>query len=251
MNERPDNARAVAVLLALGGVWGASFLFIKVLVDEISPIEVVAGRLFFGALTITLFMAVRRIPLRLDRVVVAWVCVMSLISNIVPFALIAWGEVHVDSGVASVLNSTMPIFTSVLAAAFLIEERFTLERAAGLALGFLGVGVLTGGDILDITDSNVLGQLAVIGAAACFAVGSILARKLLRSQDPIGLSAYQVTIGSIFCMPLVFAIEGTPDYSMSVEAWLSLLALGVFGTGFGYIAYLWLIERRGVCGHRS
>ncbi len=245
MTGAPRNSRALAVLLALGCVWGASFLFIKVIVDEISPMELVAGRLFFGSVSIALFMLARRVRPPLSPLLIAQMSVMALVSNIMPFALIAWGEEHIDSGIASVLNSTMPIFTSVLAAAFLEEEKFTTGRLAGLLLGFVGVITLTGEGILNITDSSVIGQLAVIGAAACYGIGSIVSRKLLRAQDPMVLSSMQVTLGTIWCVPLVFVLEGTPDYSLSVEAWLSLLALGVFGTGFGYIAYLWLIATTG------
>jgi drug/metabolite transporter (DMT)-like permease len=159
--------------------------------------------------------------------------------------LIAWGQEHIESGTASVLNSTMPICTSVFAAAFLLEERFTPARLAGLLLGFLGVLVLTGKDVLDVTDSSVLGQFAVIAAAACYGVGSVVSRTLLRSTDPISLSALQVTAGAFLSLPLLFGVTGTPDYTLSAEAWLSLLALGAGGTGVAYVAYLWLIDVTG------
>ena len=233
MNESPQSAKVLGVLLALGGIWGSSFLFIKVVVDETGPIEVATGRLAIGAVAILSFVAFRRLPIRWTPGVLVKVAVLALLANIAPFALIAWGQEHIESGTASVLNSTMPIFTSVFAAAFLAEERFTPARLAGLMLGFLGVLVLTGKDVLDVTDSNVLGQFAVIAAAACYGVGSVVSRTLLRSTDPISLSALQVTMGAILSLPLLFAVSGTPDYSLSAEAWLSLLALGAGGTGVG------------------
>ncbi len=245
MTNGSRDGRALAVLLALGGVWGASFLFIKVIVDEVSPIELVFGRLFFGAVAIGAFMFVRRQRPRPGPVILAHVCVTALVSNILPFALIGWGEERIDSGVTSVLNSTMPIFTAVFAAALLPEERFTPARLLGLVLGFGGVIVLAGEDVVDVTSANALGQLAVIAAAICYGMGAVYMRILLRSQDAVSLSALQVIVGTILSVPLVFAFNGIPDYSLSVEAWLSLLALGVFGTGFGYIAYLWLIETTG------
>ena len=245
MNDSPQSAKALGVLLALGCIWGSSFLFIKVIVDETGPVEVATGRLAIGALAILSFIAFRRLAIRWTPGVLAKVGVLALLANIAPFALIAWGQEHIESGTASVLNSTMPIFTSVFAAAFLLEERFTPARLAGLLLGFLGVLVLTGKDVLDVTDSSVLGQFAVIAAAACYGVGSVVSRTLLRSTDPISLSALQVTAGAFLSLPLLFAVTGTPDYTLSAEAWLSLLALGAGGTGVAYVAYLWLIDVTG------
>lgn len=232
-------------MLALGGVWGASFLFIKVVVEETSPLDLVLGRLLLGALTVTLIMALRRVPFRRSPTLLAKISLMAVFANILPFALIAWAEQHIASGTASVLNSTMPLFTALFAAAFLAEERFTAGRLVGLIAGFLGVAILTGNDILEITDSSVLGQLAVVGAAACYGAGTVYARTLLRWENPLSLSGLQLLIGALLAIPLLLAVEGSPDYSLSVEAWLSLLALGIFGSGFAYIAYLWLVDHVG------
>jgi drug/metabolite transporter (DMT)-like permease len=245
MSDGPRDPRTLAVLLGIGGIWGASFLFIKVAVDEISPLELVAARLFLGAVTVALIMRLRRMPLSVDRSLLGHICITATVSNILPFALIAWGEEHIDSGIASVLNGTMPIFTAVIAAAILVEERFTAARAAGLALGFAGVVALSGNDVLDITDSSVLGQLAVVASAACYGAGAVYMRMLLGGRDPASLSILQLVVGTVIAVPLVFLFEGSPDYSMSLEGALCLLALGIFGTGFAYIAYLWLIERIG------
>ncbi|MBI2914231.1 MAG: DMT family transporter [Chloroflexi bacterium] len=237
--------RASATLLILGGVWGASFLFIKVVVEETSPMELVAGRLLFGALAIGLVMVLRRTPLPRRPSLLGKVCLMALMSNVVPFLLIAWAEVHIASGTASVLNSTMPLFTALFAAAFLAEEHFTAARLAGLMAGFLGVVVLAGSDVVHITDSDVLGQMAVVAAAACYGFGAVFARTLLRSEEPLTLSGLQLLAGTVMAMPLLLALEGAPDYSLSLEAWLSLVTLGVVGSGLAYVAYLWLVDHVG------
>jgi drug/metabolite transporter (DMT)-like permease len=234
------------VLLALGCTWGASFLFIKVLVDEISPIEVVAGRLVLGTIAVGGFMLWRRMPLSWNRPLLAQMVVIAALGNILPFGLIAWGEEHIDSGLASVFNATVPIFAAVFGAMLLPEERFTAARGWGLALGFLGIIVLTGEDVLDVTDSSVLGSLAVVTAAACYGISSTFTRTLLREHDPVSLSILQLAMGTLMAIPLLFLLGGAPSYgSMSLEATLSLLALGLLGTGFGYIAYVWLIEHTG------
>jgi drug/metabolite transporter (DMT)-like permease len=239
------NPKALLTLLALGATWGTSFLFIKVIVEETSALEVAQGRLFFGALAIGAVMAMRRTRLRWPPSLWLQVAVWALVSLVAPFTLIAWAEEHIDSGTASVLNSTMPLFTTLFAAIFLMEEQLTPVRGAGLVVGFLGVIVLTGGDIYDFSDSSVLGQLAVVGAAACYGAGAVYARGLLKQAEPLELSGAQLVLGAVLALPIMLGVRGTPDYSLSVEAWLSLLALGVLGTGIAIVAYLWLVDNVG------
>jgi drug/metabolite transporter (DMT)-like permease len=234
------------VLLALGCTWGASFLFIEVLLDEISPMEVVAGRLALGTVAVGCVMLWRRIPVSWNRRLVGQMVVIATLGNLLPFGLISWGQEHIDSGLASVLNAMVPIFTAVFGAALLAEERFTPARAWGLLLGFLGIVVLTGEDVLDITDSSVLGELAVVASAACYGISSTYTRTLLREHDPVSLSLLQLATGTLLAIPLMLLLVGTPSYgSMDLEATGSLFALGLGGTGIGYIAYVWLIEHTG------
>jgi len=239
------NPKALLTLLALGATWGASFLFIKVIVEETSALEVVEGRLFLGALAVAAVLAMRRTSLRWPPSLWLKVAAWALVSIVVPFTLIAWAEEHIASGTASVLNSTMPLFTTLFAAIFLIEEQLTPVRGGGLVVGFLGVIVLTGGEIYDFRDSSVLGQLAVVGAAACYGAGAVYARSLLKRVDPLELSGGQLVLGALLVLPVMLGVRGTPDYSLSAEAWLSLLALGVLGTGIAIVAYLWLVDNVG------
>jgi drug/metabolite transporter (DMT)-like permease len=246
VTEQSPAARALPVLLLVGGIWGSSFLFIEVLTDETGPTEVVTGRLVLGMLAIGAYMLATRHRVPVTPRLLLQVSVLSVTSNIIPFALISWAQEHIQSGTAAVLNATMPVFTSVFAAALLEEERFTWPRAAGLALALCGVAVLTGDDALDITDSGVLGELAVVAGAMCYGIGAVYSRNLLASNDPLGLSLLQVTIASILSVPLMLAVTGgSPGFDLSVEAWASLLALGVLGTGLAYVLYLWLIEHVG------
>lgn len=170
---------------------------------------------------------------------------VAAVNNILPFFLIATGEERIDSGTASVLNSTMPIFTAVLAALFLPGERLTPARFLGLLLGFAGVAALTGRGALHITDADVLSELAVVGAALCYGIGSVYARTLLREQDPLNLSLLQLGLAAAMAVPLALAVDGGPGRSLSLEAVLSLLALGLGGTGIAYVVYMWLIDTAG------
>ncbi|HUF54155.1 MAG TPA: DMT family transporter [Dehalococcoidia bacterium] len=244
MTDDSRQARAISAMFALGVVWGASFLFIKVAVDETGPTEVAVTRIFFGTLAIGAYVLfTRRAWPRPSPRFLAQIFVLGLFGNVMPFALIAWGEEHIDSGVASVLNATVPIFTAVVAAIALDEERFTTPRALGLLLGFVGVAVLAGAESLDITDSNVLGQLAVVGAALCYGIAGVMLRVLIHGRDLVNVTLMQLGLSEITAIVMLLAVTGgSPDFSLSIEAWLCLIALGVFGTGIGYVAFVWMIE---------
>jgi len=237
--------KAFFALLALGAIWGASFLFIKVIVDETSPLELVQGRLVFGALAVGAVMVASKTALPRQRSLWPKIALWAAFGVAVPFVLISWAEQHIQSGTASVLNSSMPLFTALFAAAFLVDEQLTPARAAGLLVGFMGVVVLTGGDLYDLGDSGALGELAVIAAAVCYGGSAVYGRTLLRRGEPLALSGSQLLMGVALMLPILLAVRGVPDYSLSVEAWLSLLALGVFGTGLGVVVYLWLVDNIG------
>jgi drug/metabolite transporter (DMT)-like permease len=234
------------VLLALACTWGGSFLFIKYILEGTDPIEVALGRVALGAAAVGAYMLVARRRLRWSPGLVARVSVMAVMNNVIPFILIPVGEEHISSGTASILNATVPIFTSVFAVAALDEEHLTPARLTGLLLAFVGVGVLTGNDVLDITSANVLGELAVVGAAASYGVGTVYTRQTLQGQDPVSVSLIQLTLATLFLAPVaVIAAGGAPDYSLSTKGYASLAALGLAGTGLAYIAFFWLIENLG------
>src|SRR3990172_7181030 len=124
-------------------------------------------------------------PLPRQRSLWPKIALWAVFGVAVPFLLIAWAEEHIESGTASVLNSSMPLFTAMFAAAFLVDEQLTPVRAAGLFVGFLGVVVLTGGDLYDLGDSSVLGELAVIAAAVCYGGSALYGRTLLLPGEPL------------------------------------------------------------------
>lgn len=236
------SVRAAVILLLLGTVWGASFLFIKVVVEETSPVQLAEGRIVLGALAVAPVLALRRPHLALRSSILPKIAVIAVFGSILPFLLIAWGEIHIESGTASVLNSSMPLFTAVFAALFLAEERLTLIRVAGLSVGFIGIAVLTGGDIPEADAESILGDLAVVAAAASYGAMAVFVRATLASEDPLVLSALQLAVAGLLLAPLL-AIEGIDR--LSLEASLSLLTLGVMGTGFALVAYYWLLEEIG------
>ena len=136
---------------------------------------------------------------------------LAIVDTVIPFSLIAWAETQIDAGLASLLISTMPIFTVVIAMTFLADERRSPARLAALPLGAAGVIVLTGGDVLSLGSGNAIGQLAVIGGALAYGIGAVYSKVLLRTIDPIDLSVTKVAIGAAVASALIVPTAGAPS----------------------------------------
>src|SRR5437868_12241326 len=171
------------MLLALAAIWGASFLFIKVAVRELSPATLITGRLGLAALTLALlvpFAVGTREALRQLRQSWALLLVVALVNTAIPFWLLSWGEMRIDSGLASIIQASVPIFNAVLAFAFFHEQRVTRQMLFGIAVGFAGVALLVGAQ----PQAKVLGALAVVAMATCYALGGLLTRRQLGDARP-------------------------------------------------------------------
>ena len=156
--------RHLLMLLALAAIWGASFLFIKVAVRELSPATLIVGRLGLAALTLALLIPAAvgtRETLRQLRESWAWLTAVALINTAIPFWLLSWGETRIDSGLASIIQASVPIFNAVIAFIAFREVRVTGTRLLGVAVGFVGVALLVGAQ----PQGKVLGALAVVGMA--------------------------------------------------------------------------------------
>src|SRR5207253_1747026 len=178
------SRRYLPMLVLLARVWGSSFMFIKVAVRDLDPATLVLGRLGVAALTLGLV-----VPLALGgkltrselRAHWPWLAVVGLLNTAAPFWLLAWGETRIDSGLASIVQGAVPIFNVLFAFAFFHEVRVTGLRLAGFALGFVGVALIVGGQ----PSGKVLGALAVVGMAVCYALGGLLMGRHLRGVSPI------------------------------------------------------------------
>jgi drug/metabolite transporter (DMT)-like permease len=241
------NTRALVILVALGCVWGASFLFIKVIVGETAPVTLVAGRLTLGALPLLAVVAIKRPRVVDGRSILPKTLVTAVFATALPFFLIATGEQHIDSGVAAVLNSTMPLWTAVFTALFLPNERLGRAALWGLAIGFGGVLVLSSPDLMHLTDSSFLGQLAVVAAALSYGAALVFARGTLAGEDPVLVATLQLVLGALVMWPIASAVSrGGPNIDVGLKVWLAWITLGCLGTGVAYIAYYWLMVNIGV-----
>jgi len=239
------SPRYLAVLVALGGLWGGSFLFIKVAVDETAPLQLAASRVLFGAVALAPVVWLRGLRLSNPPRVLRQLVILAVLSSAIPFVLISWAVLHIDTGVASVLNSTMPLWTAIFASAFLADERLTPVTVLGLLVGFGGVAVLSGDDLTSLRGEGLLGHLAVEGAAACYAAGAVFVRARLQAEDRVTISAVQLAMAALMLAPLSLAVEGPPVLDLSAKAWLAWLTLGAASTGLASVVFYWLIQRVG------
>jgi drug/metabolite transporter (DMT)-like permease len=234
--------RDIFWLLVLGVLWGSSYLFIKITVAEMPATTLVIGRLGMAAAIMWLLILATRQPVPRDLRLWGAFAVMGLLSGAIPWTLITWGEQYISSGLAALLQATMPIFTVILAAVLSQDERLTLLRAAGVALGFVGVGVLMLPDLRQGFQASLLGQLAIIISSATCAGGAVFARRWLRGQPPLLSTAGQLTTGLLFMLPLGL-FSGRPFNGLpSMPALASWLALTILGTVVAYIIYYKLIQ---------
>src|SRR5574337_574210 len=161
----------------LGLIWGSSFLWIKIAVQETGPFTLVAFRLLFGLIGLLLVMWQQKQSFPRDRRTLLAFLFMGAFNTAVPFTLISWGETRIDSGLASILNGAVPLFTIIIAHFWLHDEKITLPRILGLIIGFIGVVILVGRDFgPQGLRSSILGQLAVLAAAICYATAITFSR---------------------------------------------------------------------------
>jgi drug/metabolite transporter (DMT)-like permease len=237
---RPSD---IGRLLLLALIWGASFVFIKLGLRGFSPLEMVGVRLLFGAAVLGAVLAFSRQALPRSGDTWRALAFMAVVSNCIPFWLIAWGEERVAASLASILNSTTPLFTALIAALVLPEERLHPLRVAGIGLGFVGVVVVVGLD----SGGGIVGGLAVVLAALAYGIAFVYAsRRLPRSAgSPLGLAAGQMLAAALIVLPFAALQSVLRPPSVGWLPALNVVALGVLGTGLAYVLYYRLINDLG------
>jgi len=226
-------------------LWGSGFLFVKLALRGLSPVQVVLGQLGFGAVVLLLTLAVRRRPLPHVPREWAYLVGMAVLANIAPYLLFSWSEQRINSSLAGVLSGTTPLLTLLLARALGVG-RLTLARMLGLVLGLCGVVLLAAPWHEGARAVSLAGVLAALGAATCYAGSYVYARRLLtnRGTEPLVLSAAQLTAGALLIGAATPWIGRQPVTLTSTVA-LSVIALGVLSTGIAYVLNYRLIQDEG------
>ena len=242
------GTREWTTLLVLSVLWGGSFFFIDVAVESVAPFTLVLLRVLLGAATLLLVLKVTGQKLPFERRTIGPFLTLALLNNAVPFSLFAWGQQHIASGLASILNATTPLWAVLVAHVFTGDEKATPLKILGVAVGFSGVALMIGGDVLlDVADANLLAQLACLAAALCYALAGVHARRFRRmGVAPIAVSAGQLSATVLVMLPLVLVFEAPWSAAAPApEAWASIAALGLFSTAIAYILYFRLIDTAG------
>ena len=247
MINRVMNGHEWATLLALAVIWGGAFFFIKVAVTHVAPLTYVWLRLTIAALSLWLFLRWRRDRLTLPLPVWGAIIVLALLNNVVPFALFGWGQQHITSGLASILNATTPIWGVIVAHFLTRDERMTLPKLIGVLIGFGGVAAMVGPSLAASFGVDLFGQLACLLGAFSYALAGVWARRFKPlGVTPIKVSAGQLIAGAVIMAP-VAAIVDRPWLQPlpPMEAWGAILALALVCTAFAYILYFRLIDAAG------
>jgi drug/metabolite transporter (DMT)-like permease len=232
------SRRDALLLLLLSAIWGSSFMFIRLGVDELEPSVVVLGRTVVGTLVL-LPLVVGRGGLRPLRHAVVPLVVLGALNNAVPFWLLGFAETHLDSGLTAVIQAAAPIFTVVLASRIDPSQRVTGVRLAGIGIGFVGVALLVGAQ----RGGDLLGALAVLGTAFCYATSALYAGRTVRSLPPLQVSIGQLAAAALLTAP--FGLAQLPGEPPPVGTVAAVVALGALGSGIAYLIYFRLIASAG------
>lgn len=235
------------MLLVLSLVWGGSFFFVGVAVAELPPLTIVTLRVGLAALALLAYLKItgQKVPVA-PRILAAFVG-MGLLNNVIPFSLIVWGQGHIASGLASILNATMPLSTVIVAHFLTRDEKATSARIFGVVAGIAGVAVMIGPDVLFGSDNNLLAQLAILAAALSYAFASIFGRRFKEMGVlPVATATGQVTASSVLLAPVALVVEQPWNLPMpSLATVLSVVALALAATAFAYILYFRILSSAG------
>jgi drug/metabolite transporter (DMT)-like permease len=234
------------IFLALGFFWGSSYLFIKIGVDNgLQPFTLIMFRLLIGLVLLASVVRLAGEPLPRDPRMYGHLFVMGVINIAIPFSLITYAEQTVDSSLAAVINGAVPLFVIVIAALFLKGETVTINRVAGLVVGFIGVAVLVGLDVTDLGSANTLGELALIGATISYAVGNVYNKAHVHGLRPMIPALFQVFFGLLVTGALAFLTEHPLAVVPTPEAILAVVWLGLLGSGLAYLLYFRILQHWG------
>jgi len=233
------------LLVALSVLWGGSFFFAKLAVLELPPLTVALGRVALAAAMLVVLARLTGVALP-DRPAAWRPCVlMGLLNNAVPFGLIFWGQTHIPSGLAAILNATTPLFTVLVAHWATVDERLTPARLAGVAAGLAGVIVMIGPDLLHELGTNLAGQLACLLAAVSYAFAGVYARRF-RGEPALRVAAGQLVASSMLLAPVAILLDRPwtlpPPSATAIAA---LLALAALSTALAYLVYFRILARAG------
>jgi drug/metabolite transporter (DMT)-like permease len=235
------------LLIVLSILWGGSFFFVGVAVEALPPLTIVTLRVFLAA--IALMAVVYFTGSRMPSNPTVWIAFfgMGVLNNVIPFTLIVWGQTHIASGLASILNASTPLFTVVAAHFLTQDEKMSNLKIMGIVFGLTGVAIMIGHEALGGLGDSILAQVAVLGAAISYSLAGIYGRRFRQlGIKPVVTATGQVTASSVILIPLAIFYDDPFTLPMpGVEIWLAILALAFVSTALAYILYFRILSTAG------
>lgn len=245
--NRRMNGREWLALVLLSVLWGGSFFFAGVLIKTLPPFTIVFLRVGLAAVILNALVSAVGMTMPGDRSAWAAFFGMGLLNNAIPFCLVVWGQSHIASGPAAILNATTPISTVIVAHLLTDDEKITPNRLLGVAVGFVGVVVLIGPDSLKGLGASVLAQVSVLTAAVFYALAGVYGRRFKRMGiDPILTATGQVTASALMLFPIAMLIDQPWTLPVpALPAWAAIIGSATLSTALGYFLYFRILSTAG------
>jgi drug/metabolite transporter (DMT)-like permease len=248
--QTPSLARELALLAILATLWGASYTFIRVGVETIPPVTFIAARtLIAGGLLLTII-KLRGLALPRDPAIWKRFLIQACINSVIPFTLIAWAELTVNAGLATILNSTTPIFAFLLTVLITRHEAVTTRKVFGVAAGVIGISLIIGLEAFNGIGKELVAQLAIVAATISYAAAAIFG-KGFKNLDPMMPAAGSMLCGAVILIPVSLVVDRPWTLAPSAHSLLALLGLAVFSTALAFVIYFRLINTLGTVGTTS
>jgi drug/metabolite transporter (DMT)-like permease len=245
--QHPNLATELTLLLALATLWGASYSFIRIGVATIPPITLIAGRTAIAGLLLLVIMRWRGVTMPTDAATWRRFLFQAGMNSVIPWTMVAWGERALDAGLATILNSTAPIFTFFLTLLVTRHEALTSRKLIGVLAGMAGICLIVGVQALSGFGEQLTAQVVTLLAAVCYAGAAIFGRGF-KGLDPMAPAAGSLISGAAILIPLSLVFEQPWTLTPSTNSLLALLALAVFSTALAFVIYFRLIQTLGSVG---
>ena len=245
--RQPNMAGELALLLVLATLWGASYTFIRVAVATIPPITLIAGRTAIAGLLLLIIMRWRGVRMPRDALTWRRFLFQACLNSVIPWTMIAWGERTLDAGLATILNSTSPIFTFFLTLVVSRHEALTSRKLFGVVAGMAGICLMVGVQALAGFGEQLTAQIVTVLAAICYAGAAIFSRGF-KGLDPMAPAAGSLLCGAVVLIPLGLVVEQPWTITPSMNSLPALLGLAVFSTAAAFVIYFRLIQTLGSVG---
>ena len=245
-NETP-NAKELVLLLVLSSLWGASYTFVKVGVQTISPVTLIAGRTVIAGTILIAIIQWRGLTLPKDATTWRRFFFQACLNSVVPFTLIAWAQQTTDAALATILNSTSPTFAFLLTVFVTRHEAVTGRKLFGVGAGIVGICLIVGVQAIGGLGQELWAQLAIVAATICYAGAAIFGRNF-KGLNPIMPAVGSMICGAIVLVPASLITEKPWTLTPSLESILALLALSVFSTALAFAIYFQLVQTLGSVG---